>query len=63
MIENSAQENIHGDQTKLNPEQAIVEIGLASSFASVLQQCSTPIYMVRHVSRLYFLVYATRVSE
>ena len=48
MIENSAQENIHGgDRTKLNPEQTIMEIGLASSFASVLQQCSTPIYMVR----------------
>ena len=46
MIENSAQDNIHGDQTKLNSEQTIMEIGLASSFASVLQQCSTPIYMV-----------------
>lgn len=45
MIENSAQENIHGDQTKLNPEQMMMEIGLASSFASVLQQCSTPIFM------------------
>ena len=46
MIENSSQENIHGDHSKLNPEQAMMEIGLASSFASVLQQCSTPIYMV-----------------
>ncbi|KAL4238306.1 Proteasome activator complex subunit 4 [Mactra antiquata] len=44
LIENSAQEHIHGSQDKLNPEQAIIEKGLASTFTSVLQQSSTPIF-------------------
>ena len=46
LIENSAQEQVHGNQDKLNPEQTMMEIGMASTFTSVLQQCSIPIYMV-----------------
>ena len=46
MIENSAQEHTHSDKKKLNAEEAVIESGLVSTFASVLQQCSTPIYMV-----------------
>ncbi|XP_060589859.1 proteasome activator complex subunit 4B-like [Ruditapes philippinarum] len=45
LIENSAQEHVHGNQDKLNPEQMIVEKALASTFTSVLQQSSTPIFM------------------
>lgn len=45
LIENSTQEHVHGNQDRLNPEQAIIEKALASTFTSVLQQCSTPIYM------------------
>lgn len=46
LVENSAQEHIHGSQDRLNPEQAIIEKALASTFTSVLQQSSTPIFMV-----------------
>lgn len=46
LVENSAQEHIHGNQESLNPEQLIMEKALASCFTSVLQQCSTPIFMV-----------------
>ncbi|KAH3856831.1 hypothetical protein DPMN_099426 [Dreissena polymorpha] len=46
LVENSAQEHVHGNQEALNPEQLIVEKALASCFTSVLQQCSTPIFMV-----------------
>jgi len=46
LIENSAQEHVHGNQDNLNPEQLIVEKALASCFTSVLQQCSAPIFMV-----------------
>ena len=45
LVENSAQEQVHGNQDKLNPEQMIVEKALASTFTSVLQQSSTPIFM------------------
>lgn len=44
LIENSAQEHIHGDVTRLNLEQTMLEVGLASTAVSVLQQCSTPIF-------------------
>lgn len=47
LIENSAQEHIHGDVTKLNPEQKMLEVGLSSTFTSVLQQCSAAIFTVR----------------
>lgn len=55
LIENSAQEHIHGNQDNLNPEQLIVEKALASCFTSVLQQCSTPIFMVHiNIFALWF---------
>lgn len=46
LIENSAQEHIHGDVSKLNPEQRMLEVGLSSTFTSVLQQCSSAIFKV-----------------
>ncbi|XP_060063003.1 proteasome activator complex subunit 4-like [Ylistrum balloti] len=44
LIENSAQEHVHSDVTRLNLEQSMLEVGLASTAVSVLQQCSTPIF-------------------
>jgi len=45
-VENSAQEHIHGDVAQLNSEQSMLEDDLASTVTSVLQQCSSPIFMV-----------------
>lgn len=46
LIENSAQEHIHGigDTSNLNPEQRMLEVALSSTFTSVLQQCSSTIF-------------------
>ncbi|KAK3093564.1 hypothetical protein FSP39_017345 [Pinctada imbricata] len=44
LIENSAQEHSHVETTRLNSEQTMVEMALTSTFTSVLQQCSAPIY-------------------
>lgn len=54
LIENSAQEHVHGDQDKLNPEQMMVEKAMASTFTSVLQQSSTPIFKVNISSYCWF---------
>ena len=48
MIENSAQEAHSGALDRLTPEQSMLEVGLASTVTSVLQQCSKPIFMVGH---------------
>ncbi|KAJ8309114.1 hypothetical protein KUTeg_013988 [Tegillarca granosa] len=65
LIENSAQEHVHGNITKLNPEQSMLEVGLASTFTSVLQQCSNPIFEAA-LNRLHVFVtgrvYETRVG-
>jgi Na+/H+ antiporter NhaA len=51
LINNYSQDNhTHAaSQTEqsLTPEEHIIEIGLLSTFNSMLQQCSTPIYKVR----------------
>lgn len=48
LIENNAQEEQHGHtssaQDNLNPEQTLLEVGLSSTFKSILEQCSTPIF-------------------
>lgn len=46
MIENSAQEAPSGALDRLTAEQSMLEVGLASTVTSVLQQCSKPIFMV-----------------
>ncbi|XP_062621766.1 LOW QUALITY PROTEIN: proteasome activator complex subunit 4B-like [Saccostrea cucullata] len=61
LIENSTQEHTHGDPTRLNPEQTMMEVALSSTFTSVLLQCSTPIYESA-LSRLYNFI-TTSVYE
>ncbi|KAL3873182.1 hypothetical protein ACJMK2_036330 [Sinanodonta woodiana] len=65
LIDNSAQEHTHGDHGRLNTEQSMLEIGMASTFNSVLQQCSAPIFESA-LNRLYDFVatsvYETKVS-
>ncbi|KAL5009261.1 hypothetical protein ScPMuIL_014842 [Solemya velum] len=55
LIENSSMEHEHVGNIKLNPEQSMLEVGMASTFTSVLQQCSTPIYQAS-LDRLYNFV-------
>lgn len=45
IIENSTQEAASGAVDRLTPEQNMLEMGLASTVTSVLQQCSKPIFM------------------
>lgn len=45
MIETSAQEATFGALDRLTAEQSMLEVGLASTVTSVLQQCSKPIFM------------------
>ncbi|KAL8607379.1 hypothetical protein ACOMHN_024404 [Nucella lapillus] len=53
IIENSTQEASSGAVDRLTPEQTMLEMGLASTVTSVLQQCSKPIFMsaLRKVNR------------
>ncbi|XP_064602863.1 proteasome activator complex subunit 4-like [Liolophura sinensis] len=51
LIENNAQDNGHTTE-HLNPEQRLLELGLTSTFTSVLQQSSTPIFQSA-LRRLY----------
>lgn len=46
MIETSSQEATFGALDRLTAEQSMLEVGLASTVTSVLQQCSKPIFMV-----------------
>ncbi|VDI21300.1 proteasome activator subunit 4 [Mytilus galloprovincialis] len=65
LIENSAQEHIHGDVSKLNPEQRMLEVGLSSTFTSVLQQCSSAIFKsaLRHLHHFVAnSIYETKVG-
>ncbi|XP_067680549.1 proteasome activator complex subunit 4-like [Haliotis asinina] len=65
LVENSAQESTCGAQDRLNPEQSMLEVGMASTTTSVLQQCSGPIFdsAVRRLHRfLTGNVYETKVS-
>ena len=65
LIENSAQEHIHGDISKLNPEQRMLEVGLSSTFTSVLQQCSSAIFQsaLRHLHHFVAnSIYETKVG-
>jgi len=45
LIESSSETVSFGAAEKVTIEQSVVEMGLASTVSSMLQQCSTPIYM------------------
>lgn len=57
LIENSSLEQtnrLDQDNEKMNTEEGIIEVGLASTFGSILLQCSPPIFEVSVWSDLYF---------
>lgn len=49
MIENSSTVSTVGVTERLTPEQTVLEVGLASTVAAMLQQCSSAIYLVRKI--------------
>jgi proteasome activator subunit 4 len=49
LIENSSLEHtnrLDQDNERMNTEEGIIEVGLASTFGSILLQCSPPIFEV-----------------